>query len=551
MLDQAAELVIARAVAAHLTERGPLTPDDCVMLIGSSVSGFGHARSDLDLLVCGPTPGRLPLHMFYEGRRVDVDFLYPDAWHETRGRVNACARSVTEPFDGLVPPAVDDRDWWADHLWLYDRVVHGVPITENTAGELLRDATTERLSAAIENYCRALCLGMLGRSRLHRAAGNRAAAGQYACEALLAAVEAVAAARGVTFWSDRTVLEKGRRVHRPTDPWDPDGIEQLFSGLVRMAWNAGPDRTPELSGVVEALLGPLPADNAVPGVLRLELVGGWKAQVAGGAGYLLGPDRSLYRASSAAARFVAEAGAAATVSHAVAAELAAAGAAVIAPAAPIEAETDASLPWPNLPAACPVATAPSPESWLSSHVAAHWYAMTVWSLSDDLHGVIASGQPNRVMPILRKAEVFLRMMTIARMSGRREVNRNTAMDLQGCPLDAGFAELADLVDAGELDRVPPRAVEVFTAVMALSDMPAGADMFERSRAFMKQVADVRVWFRVSEGLGIPIEAPGTLLAKGAATPGGAHSAVVADAVSPARQPANSLAVEGASIGHRA
>ncbi|MEV0633515.1 hypothetical protein AB0I77_00760 [Streptomyces sp. NPDC050619] len=538
MLDQAHELEIARTVSARMRKRGQFADDDCVMLIGSSVSGFGHARSDLDLLVSGSTNGRLPLHAFHDGRRVDVDFLDPVAWEETKGWVNTWARSVDEPYEGRTPQPVDDREWWADHLWLYDRVVNSVPITERTTAEFLKDSSADLLSAAIHNYSRALCLRMARRAGVHLRSDNLAAGSQYLAEALLAAVEGVAAARGITFVSDRTVLEKGRRVQTPEDPWDSADIEFLFNDLMRRAWGTGPDRSAEVPAVLQTLLGPefgeqvnaTTADLPPDGHLRLDLVPGWKAQVAGGEGFLLRPDRSLYATSPAVARFVMDLGAVRTLGRPVAAELLATGAVVIEPDGRTVPTVHRTAEHPPLSEVCTTPVAPSPEAWVSCRIAAHWYAMTVWSLSDDLYGAVESGHRNRVMPILRKAEIYLRMMAVSLKSVRSDVGRNVAMDLQGSALGDGFHELLDLV-AGERPEdfrlVPERAVAVFGAVMEAWGMPARADMFETSRGFMKQVADVRVWFRVSDGLGIPVEAPATLLAKGGdAGPG--KSSVYAD-----------------------
>ncbi|MGW7296840.1 hypothetical protein [Streptomyces sp. NPDC054829] len=538
MLDLARELEIARAVAARLRQRGRFADDDCVMLIGSSVSGFGHARSDLDLLVSGSTTGRLPMHSFHEGRRVDVDFLYPSAWEETKGWVNTWARAVDQPYQGRTPPPVDDREWWADHLWLYDRVVNSVPLTEETTAEFLKDSSADLLSAAIHNYSRALCLRMAGRAGVHLRSGDLAAGSQYLCEALLAAVEGVAAARGITFVSDRTVLEKGLRAQGPDDPWDAADVERLFNDLMRRAWGTGPDRSAEVPAVLEALLGgefgeELKASTAgLPpdGHLRLDPAPGWKAQVAGGEGFLLRPDRSLYATSPAVARFVMDLGGVQTLARPVAAELLATGAAVVAHDGRAVPAVHRTAEHPPLSEVCTAPVAPSPEAWVSCRIAANWYAMTVWSLSDDLHGAVESGHRNRVLPILRKAEIYLRMMAVALKSVRSQVGRNTAMDLQGSALGDGFHELLDLAGSErpeDFQRVPERAVAVFGAVMEASGMPARADMFETNRGFMKQVADVRVWFRVSEGLGISVEAPPTLLAKGGdAAPG--SSSVIAD-----------------------
>jgi hypothetical protein len=538
VLDQSHELEIARTVAARLRQGGRFADDDCVMLIGSSVSGFGHARSDLDLLVSGSTAGRLPMHSFHDGRRVDVDFLCPSAWEQTKGWVNTWARSVTEPYQGRTPPPVDDREWWADHLWLYDRVVNSVPITERVTPEFLKDSSADLLSAAIHNYSRALCLRMAGRAGVHLRSGNLPAGSQYLCEALLAAVEGVAAARGITFVSDRTVLEKGRRVQAPEDPWDAADVERLFNDLMRRAWGTGHDRSGEVPAVLEALLGAefgaeLEATAAgLPpeGHLRLDLAEGWKAQVAGGAGFLLRPDRSLYATSPAVARFVMDRGAVPTLARPVADELLATGAAVVDLDGSAVPAVHRTAGHPPLSQVCTAPVAPSPEAWVSCRIAANWYAMTVWSLSDDLHGAVESGHRNRVLPILRKAEIYLRMMTVALGSVRSEVGRNVAMDLQADALGDGFLELLDLVGSERSEdfrRVPDEAVAVFGSVMEACGMPARADMFETNRGFMKQVADVRVWFRVSEGLGIPVEAPATLLAKGGdATPG--SSSVIAE-----------------------
>jgi hypothetical protein len=169
---------------------------------------------------------------------------------------------VTEPYEGTPPAPVEDRDWWSDHLWLYDRVVHGVPITERTAAEFLEGASSESLATAIGNYSRALGTRMMQRARMHLRAGMVEAACQYECEALLAAVEAVAADRGLTFWSDRTILEKAKRVQRPDDGWDAGHLERLFADLVRRAWGAGADRSDEVPGVLRALLGAEPDGSA-------------------------------------------------------------------------------------------------------------------------------------------------------------------------------------------------------------------------------------------------------------------------------------------------
>ncbi len=338
MVDRSTEADVARAVSARLTERGALAPDDCIMLIGSTVVGFGHARSDLDLLVSGPTPDRVPLHTFHGDRRIDVDFLYPVAWAETKGRVNACARSVTEPYEGTPPAPVEDRDWWSDHLWLYDRVVHGVPITERTATEFLEGATPHLLATAIGNYSRALCTRMMQRARMHLRLGTVEAACQYECEALLAAVEAVAADRGLTFWSDRTILEKAKRVQRPDDAWDAAEIERLFADLAGRAWGAGPDRSDEVPGILRALLGAEPdgrADEpAEGGHLEAHLTPGWQAHVVAGEGFLLAPDRSLHRVGTAVARFLADGGQSAALTWPAAAVLTATGALVLEPGGP-------------------------------------------------------------------------------------------------------------------------------------------------------------------------------------------------------------------------
>lgn len=538
MLDQSAELAVARAVSARLTERGPFEDDDCVMLIGSTVVGFGHARSDLDLLVSGGTSGRLPLHMFHEGRRVDVDFLYPSAWNETKGWVNACALSVTHPFEGRTPPPVDDRDWWADHLWLYDRVAHGVPITERTATEFLQGTTADILATAIGNYSRALCARMMRRARMHLRSSNIEAACQYQCEALLAAIEAVAAGRGITFWSDRTILEKAKRAQTPQDAWDAADIERLFSDLVRRAWGVGADRSDEVPGVLLALLGPdrrevSAAAGAAPaaGQLEIQLVDGWKALVAAGEGFLMAPDRSLYSVSPSIARFLMDGGEAPALAWSAAAALAATGAIVLEPGGPARPAVQPSAERLMLPDVCPAPVAPSPESWVSSRIAAQWYAMTVWSLSDDLHGAVESEQRNRIMPILRKAELFLRMMTIAIKGVRSDVSRNVAMDLQGCVLTENFHQLLDVVYTErpeEFRRIPELAISVFSSAMADCGISARADMFERSRSFMKQLGDVRMWFRLSEAFGVPIQVPNTLAAKGGGSGAPASSSIFVD-----------------------
>jgi hypothetical protein len=534
-VDASTEVDVARAVSARLTERGPFAADDCIMLIGSTVVGFGHARSDLDLLVSGPTPDRVPLHTFHQDRRVDVDFLYPASWAQTKGRVNACARSVTEPYEGTPPAPVEDRDWWSDHLWLYDRVVHGVPITERTAEEFLEGATTERLATAIGNYSRALCTRMMQRARMHRRAGTVEAACQYGCEALLAAVEAVAADRGLTFWSDRTILEKARRVQRPDDGWDAGHIERLFADLVRRAWGTGPDRSDEVPGVLRALLGAEPDGAGEPagqGHLEAHLAEGWQAHVVAGEGFLLAPDRSLHRVSTSVARFLVDRGRAPTLGWPAAAVLTATGALALEPGGPVRPAVQPAAGPLRLLEVCGTAVAPSPESWLSSRIAAQWNAMTVWSLSDDLRGAVESDQRNRVVPILRKAELFLRMMAIAVRGVRTDVTRTVAMDLQGCVLDGEFQQLLDAVYSDRPDdfrQLPERAVSVFSAAMVDWGMPARPDMFERSRSFMKQLGDVRMWFRVAEAFGIPTQVPDTLVAKGAGSSTPAGSSVFVDA----------------------
>lgn len=537
MSDQSAEVQVARAVSARLTERGPFSDDDCIMLIGSTVVGFGHARSDLDLLVSGPTPDRVPFHTFAEDRRVDVDFLYPRAWAETKGRVNACARSVAEPLGGSPPAPVEDRDWWSDHLWLYDRVVHGVPITERTATEFLEGATTERLATAIENYSLALCARMMQRARMHLRSGTVEAACQYECEALLAAVEAVAAARGLTFWSDRTILEKAKRVQAPGDAWDAGQLERLFADLVRRAWGAGPDRSDEVPGVLRALLGAERGDEVAGAVgatghLQMQLVEGWKAHVVTGEGFLLAPDRSLHRVSPSVARFLVDRGEAGTLAWSAAAVLTAAGAVLLEPGGPVRPAVQPSTERLRLLDVCATPVAPSTESWLSSRIAAQWNAMTVWSLSDDLHGAVESEQRNRVVPILRKAELFLRMMAIAVQGVRSDVTRTVAMDLQGCTLDGTFHQLLDAAyseRSEDFRRLPELAVSVFSSAMADCGLPARADMFERSRSFMKQLGDVRMWFRVAEVFDIPTRVPDLLVAKGAGSSAPAGSSVFVDA----------------------
>ena len=69
-------------------------------------------------------------------------------------------------------------------------------------------------------------------------------------------MEAVAADRGLTFWSDRTILEKAKRVQRPDDAWDADEIERLFADLAGRAWGAGPDRSDEVPGVLRRCSAP-------------------------------------------------------------------------------------------------------------------------------------------------------------------------------------------------------------------------------------------------------------------------------------------------------
>jgi hypothetical protein len=243
----------------------------------------------------------------------------------------------------------------------------------------------------------------------------------------------------------------------------------------------------------------------------------------------LSPERSLYAVSPTTARFVADLGGSPAVPWSVAAELVAMGAIVLEPDGPVRPVLQRPSQPPRLVQVCPIPVAPSPEAWVSSRIAAQWNAMTVWSLTDDLYGAVESGHRNRIMPILRKAELFLRMMAMAVTSVRSEVTRNAAMDLQGCALQDGFPELIDLVytDRGEdVQQLPRAAVALFSSVMASCGMPARADMFERSRSFMKQLSDVRMWFRVSEGLGIPFRAPNTLLAKGAGSESSSSSVFV-------------------------
>ncbi len=158
--------------------------------------------------------------------------------------------------------------------------------------------------------------------------------------------------------------------------------------------------------------------------------------------------------------------------------------------------------------------------------------MTVWSLSDDLRGAVESEQRNRVVPILRKAELFLRMMAISVKGVRPDAGRSLAMDLQGCVLDEGFRELLDAVYSDrpeDFRQLPERAVSVFSAAMVAWGMPARPDMFEKSRSFMKQLGDVRMWFRVAEAFGIPTQVPDTLVAKGAGSSAPAGSSVFVDA----------------------
>src|SRR5689334_16998273 len=144
-MDQSSELSAARAASELLLQRGVIADGDCVMLIGATVTGYGHARSDLDLLVVGEEAGRRPLHMFYENRRIDLDYLDPEAWEKTKQWVDACAQSVTQQVAGCAPPSVDDRDWWADRFWLYDRVLHGVEITSRVRHRSLEGVTVSRL----------------------------------------------------------------------------------------------------------------------------------------------------------------------------------------------------------------------------------------------------------------------------------------------------------------------------------------------------------------------------------------------------------------------
>jgi hypothetical protein len=236
-----------------------------------------------------------------------------------------------------------------------------------------------------------------------------------------------------------------------------------------------------------------------------------------GEGFLLAPDRTLYSVSPAAGRLLLDGAGVPTVAWSTAAALASAGAIVLEPGGPVRPVLQIPERRLRLAEACPTPVAPSPQSWLSSRIAAQWYAMTVWSLSDDLHGAVQSEQHNRIVPILRKAELFLRMMTIAVRGIRSEVSRNVAMDLQGTVLNEDFHQLLDRVYAGDpaaFREIPEAAIAVFSAVMADCGMPARPDMFEKSRSFLKQLGEVRMWFRVSEGLDIPIQVPHTLTAKG-------------------------------------
>jgi len=246
----------------------------------------------------------------------------------------------------------------------------------------------------------------------------------------------------------------------------------------------------------------------------------------------MAPDRSLHRVSPSVARFLVDRGEAGTLAWSAAAVLAATGAIRLEPGGPVRPAVQPAAEPLRLLDVCGSPVAPSPESWLSSRIAAQWNAMTVWSLSDDLHGAVESGQRNRVVPILRKAELFLRMMAIAVRGSRSDVTRNLAMDLQGCVLDAGFAELLDAA-CGErpedFRRLPELAVSRFSAAMTDWGMPARPDMFERSRSFMKQLGDVRMWFRVAEAFDVPTRVPDTLVAKGAGSSTPAGSSVFVDA----------------------
>jgi hypothetical protein len=318
-------------------------------------------------------------------------------------------------------------------------------------------------------------------------------------------------------------------VQTPHDTWDAEQVERLFADLVRRAWGAGADRTGEVPGVLRALLGPEngavaaagPDEPAGTGRLEAELADGWQAH-----------DRSLHRASPAVARFLVDRGEAGTLAWSAAAVLAATGALRLEPGGPVRPALRPAAEPLRLLDVCGTPVAPSAESWLSSRISAQWNAMTVWSLSDDLHGAVESGQRNRVVPILRKAELFLRMMAMAVRGVRSDVTRSDAMDLQGCALEGDFPRLLDAVYGDrpeDFRRIPELAVSVFSATMADCGLPARADMFERSRSFMKQLGDVRMWFRIAEAFDVPVRVPDLLMAKGAGGAAPSGSSVFVDA----------------------
>jgi hypothetical protein len=124
------------------------------------------------------------------------------------------------------------------------------------------------------------------------------------------------------------------------------------------------------------------------------------------------------------------------------------------------------------------------------------------------------------------------MMAMAVRCVRSDVTRSDAMDLQGCGLDGDFQRLHDAVYGDrpeDFRQLPALAVSVFSATMADCGLPARADMFERSRSFLKQLGDVRMWFRIAEAFDVPTRVPDLLMAKGAGGAAPSGSSVFVDA----------------------
>ena len=524
------EQVTARAACTLLRERGLLRDDDAVMLIGATVSGFGHSRSDLDLLVLGSEMERLPLHTFLDDRRVDVDFIDPKTWYSTIQSISAMAGGADGARGETLAP-IEDRDWWSDRFWLYDRVLHGIVLFGSDAANRFRmGASRQILSTAIANYWSEMCQAMMLRASMHRMCGNMESACQYEFDSLLAAADACSASRGVVFWSDRAVLARLKLAHENSDPWDVEGIESILTNLLRGAWGQGPDGPGDVVEAISLLLGTeregqFQADFPAVTGLRLEFVPGWKEELVGGDAFLLSPDNSLYSASPAAARLLhdsIEANGQIThppqVTRLVVGELLAAGAAVCHPSTNADNSVVVSSSAASfLLDACQRPLATSPGNLLSSRVAAQWYCITLWSLLDDLQGAVESHLLNRIIPILRKIELHLRMLTLAMTAIRSNVTRNLAMDLADYRVEHGFVDLLGLVQSHDEDirSVPKRVGAVVEKTMMMFDLPVRADMFERGRNFRRTIGDVRKLLKVADSFGLQLDVPPAMAAKGA------------------------------------